>query len=74
MKVLIYPKDHYPPHFHVTSVQRNIDAQFSLDSLELIKDQRDNIKADDVKKIQSFFNLFKNQKEYLLKEYNRLNQ
>lgn len=72
LKIYVHP-DHNPPHFHVKSVQRHIDAKFSLNQIELTKDKGNKITADAVKKIQSFFKLFPEKKEFLLDEYKRLN-
>ncbi len=36
MKIEIYSNDHNPPHFHVKSNDKSIDATFRLDNGELI--------------------------------------
>jgi hypothetical protein len=68
----IYPKDHFPPHFHVISKQRNIDARFHIESFELISEKRGKISNSDIKKVKSFFKMFKQAREKLNKEYKRL--
>lgn len=55
LRIEVYPKDHYPKHFHVISKQRNIDARFDLNTLELISAKGGRVKKDDIKKIQNFF-------------------
>lgn len=55
LKIEIYPKDHYPPHFHVISRSRDINARFDLITLEHLNNKAGNIKQKDVKKIQNFF-------------------
>lgn len=51
----IYPKDHYPPHFHVISKQRGIDARFHIETLELVSMKNGGIKNSDAKKVRIFF-------------------
>ena len=53
LSVHVY-RDHAPPHFHVISRQRRINAKFHLDTLEPIKGS---ISSNDVKKIKDFFRL-----------------
>lgn len=54
LKISVYT-DHDPPHFHVFSVQKNIEATFSLDTLELLTSQPRMISAQDIKTIQETF-------------------
>jgi len=55
LKFHVWPGDHNPPHFHVLSTQRNINAKFHLHTLELNEDKTNKIRRDDEKKIKSFF-------------------
>ncbi len=52
LSIHVYPKDHWPAHFHVISKQRNIDARFDLDTLDLISEKRGLITQADIKKIK----------------------
>ena len=58
LKIVIYPNDHNPPHFHVLT--DNIDASFNIKTGELIKGT---INPKDLKRIKYFCT---NQKELLL--------
>lgn len=51
MKIIIHSKDHNPPHFHVISNDKTIDAKFTIDTCELLSGT---IKAKDIKKIEAF--------------------
>jgi hypothetical protein len=73
LRIKVYPKDHNPPHFHVISKQRNIDARFDIETLNLINTKRGSIKEKDVKKIQNFFNTNPTKLEKLKSEYTRIN-
>lgn len=50
--VTIYPKDHNPPHFHVKSKDRKIDAKFLIETGEKYAG---NIGFKDLKKIRAFY-------------------
>ncbi len=54
LEIHVY-RDHNPPHFHVKSKQRNIDASFHLDTLEPLKGKAGAISGSDIKKIKNFF-------------------
>lgn len=72
LRIYVY-KDHLPPHFHVISKQRAIDARFNLNTLEYINSKKGGIRESDIKKIQNFFELHP---EILLKlknEHTRMN-
>jgi hypothetical protein len=58
LKIIIHPRDHNPPHFHVLT--DNINASFSIHTGELIKGTID---PKDQKRIKYFYD---NQKEHLL--------
>ncbi len=73
LKIEVYPKDHDPQHFHVTSKQRNIDARFDIKTLTLINMKQGNIKEKDVKKIQNFFSTNPTILEKLKNEHARMN-
>ena len=52
MKIAIYTNDHNPPHFHVYSNDRIIDAKFRIDNCELLGG---NISSTDLKKVRAFY-------------------
>lgn len=52
MTIHIYSNDHNPPHFHVFSKDKEVDAKFTIDSCELISGK---ISSKDLKKIQKFY-------------------
>jgi hypothetical protein len=52
LKINVY-RDHPPPHFHVTSRQRNLNVRFDLETLEPLDGER--IERADQKKIRRFF-------------------
>ena len=72
LRFILHPKDHNPPHFHVISKQRNIDAKFSIDPIEYLSDKGGSISYDDIKKIKNFSEIRKDKYKYLLSEYKRL--
>lgn len=72
LRITIRPMDHFPPHFHVTSRQRGINASFSLHDLEPLRIKGEEIREDDIKKIKSFFDLHKDKLTLLKEEYKRL--
>lgn len=51
LQVIIYPNDHNPPHFHVLSKNREIDAKFTIENCELISG---NMSSKNLKKIDAF--------------------
>lgn len=74
LRIEVYPKDHQnQPHFHVISRQRNIDARFSIDSLELISTKRGTISTNDKKRIINFFSIYPEKLKKLRNEHTRLN-
>jgi hypothetical protein len=72
LKVDIYPKDHDPPHFHVLSKQRNMNARFHIETLELINEKSGSIRSKEVKQIQEFFKANPEVLTRLRDEYQRL--
>lgn len=54
LRIEVY-RDHPPPHFHVRSKQRRIDARFHLDTLELIGMKHGSISSTDQRKIKAYF-------------------
>lgn len=52
LQVKIYPNDHNPPHFHVVSKNREIDAKFTIENCELISG---NMSSKNLKKIEAFY-------------------
>ncbi len=67
----IYPNDHYPPHFHVISNQRGINARFSIKTLTLLDEIQGHISSQDLKKIQNYFEHYPDSLEFLRAEYQR---
>jgi hypothetical protein len=72
LEVNIYPKDHDPPHFHVRSKQRNLDARFHVYTLELINEKHGKIKPKEVRQIQDFFKSNSKMHTLLKSEHERL--
>lgn len=64
LKIILHTNDHPPPHFHVISIQRDIDARFSIDTLEVIEADEGKISSNDIKKIQHIFKT----RQYLMKK------
>jgi hypothetical protein len=52
LQVRIYPNDHIPPHFHVISKNREIDAKFTIEKCELISGD---MNSKNLKKIKAFY-------------------
>lgn len=73
LKIYVYPGDHEPPHFHVKSTQRDIDATFHLHSRELRTDKTNQIKLSDIKKIKAFFEI-EVMEQKLLAEFQHMQQ
>lgn len=72
LEINVYPKDHDPPHFHVLSKQRNLDARFHVYTLELINEKHGKIKPKEVRQIQDFFKSNSKMHAHLKGEYERL--
>ncbi len=72
MEINVYPKDHDPPHFHVRSKQRNLDARFHVYTLDLINEKHGKIKPKEVRQIQDFFKSNSKMHTLLKSEYERL--
>lgn len=52
LKVIIYPNDHPPPHFHVKSNDMSIDAKFKIENCELIWGE---LNSKNRKRIKAFY-------------------
>tara|TARA_R110001592_G_scaffold325782_6_gene606382 strand:- start:11375 stop:11731 length:357 start_codon:yes stop_codon:yes gene_type:complete len=52
LRVIIYPNDHFPPHFHVLSKNKEINAKFKIENCELISGK---ISSKNLKKIYAFY-------------------
>lgn len=72
LEIHVYPKDHDPPHFHIISVQRGIDARYSIDTLELINHKEGQILSKDDRKIRNFFETSPDVLKKLHDEFKRL--
>ncbi|MFC4740367.1 DUF4160 domain-containing protein [Flavobacterium ponti] len=53
MQIMIYSNDHNPPHFHVKSRDRTIDAKFKIENGEYLSGTID---TKGIKRINAFFN------------------
>jgi Domain of unknown function (DUF4160) len=53
MQILIYSNDHNPPHFHVKSKDKKIDAKFMIENGVFLSGE---IESKDLKRIKAFFN------------------
>lgn len=73
LRIDVYAKDHWPPHFHVSSKQRGIDARFDLHTLEYLSTKTGNIRPDDIKKIHAFLKQYPEVLTKLRDNYKRLN-
>lgn len=51
MQIIIYSNDHNPPHFHVLSKDKTIDAKFTIKDCTYISGE---INTKDLKRIQAF--------------------
>lgn len=72
LKIEVFPKDHTPEHFHVTSKQRGIDARFDMNTLDIISMKRGSIAEKDIRKIKVFFETHPDELVKLREEYDRL--
>lgn len=72
LKIEVYPKDHYPTHFHVVSKQRKLNARFNLNTLEFLSMKNGKISNGDIRKIQNFFRDHPEMLIRLKEEYFRL--
>lgn len=72
LEIHVYPQDHEPPHFHVVSKQRKIDARFHIETLELISMKRGEIRQKETRQIQDFFQTHPDAWESLKTEYGKL--
>jgi len=53
MRIFIYSNDHNPPHFHVQTNDRTVDAKFKIENCEYMSGR---IKQKQIKKIFKFYN------------------
>lgn len=67
MKIEIYSNDHNPPHFHVKSSDKSINATFRLDDCTLIQG---NVNRKDKKRIEAFYNDSET-KDFMKKMWNK---
>lgn len=74
LKIEVYPNDHYPPHFHIVSKQRKINARFNIETLDYINSKIGKISSKDIKKIQNFFKTTPQFLKLLKDEYVRFNE
>lgn len=58
LEVVIYSNDHNPPHFHVKSKDKKIDAKFSIEKCELLGGE---IGSKDKRRIIAFYQSLKGQ-------------
>jgi hypothetical protein len=72
LKIYLCPKDHDPPHFHVESKQRNMNARFRVDTLEYYDMKHGQIRPKEVRQIQEYFRTHLDALDRLKEEYQRL--
>tara|TARA_R110000868_G_scaffold411336_1_gene703198 strand:+ start:527 stop:859 length:333 start_codon:yes stop_codon:yes gene_type:complete len=53
MQIIIYSNDHNPPHFHVKSRDRTVDAKFKIENGEYISGTID---SKGIKRVNAFYN------------------
>jgi Domain of unknown function (DUF4160) len=53
LEVIIYTNDHNPPHFHIKTKDRNIDAKFLIETGDYMSGEIDSKK---LKVIKAFYN------------------
>lgn len=51
MQIVIYSNDHNPPHFHVFSKDKSINAKFTIENCTLLSGE---ISTKDIKRVQAF--------------------
>lgn len=52
LKIIIYTNDHNPPHFHVKTKEKNIDAKFSIETGEYLSGEID---SKNMKRVKAFY-------------------
>ena len=52
LNVIIYSNDHNPPHFHVISNDKKIDAKFTIENCEKISGE---LNSKQLRKIRAFY-------------------
>jgi hypothetical protein len=52
LEIIIYTNDHNPPHFHVKTTQKNVDAKFLIETGEYISGEID---LKNLKRIKAFY-------------------
>ena len=58
MQIIIYSKDHNPPHFHVISKDKSVDAKFTISNCTYLSGK---IGTKDLKRIKAFHGDIKTQ-------------
>jgi hypothetical protein len=53
LEVIIYTNDHNPPHFHVKTKDKKIDAKFSIETGNYISGEID---SKNLRRIQAYYN------------------
>jgi hypothetical protein len=52
LEIIIYTNDHNPPHFHVKTKEKSIDAKFSIETGEYLSGKID---SKNLKRIKAFY-------------------
>ena len=52
LEIIIYSRDHHPPHFHVKTKDKTIDAKFLIETGEYVSGQID---SKNLKRIKAFY-------------------
>jgi hypothetical protein len=58
MQIIIYPNDHNPPHFHVVSKDKTVNAKFTLNDCKFISGS---ISNKDLQRVELFYSDVKTQ-------------
>lgn len=74
LRVEVYPKDHFPPHFHVVSKQRKINARFDLETLDVLSVKKGKLRQKDIKKIKHFFEVYPHELDKLRKIHEKMSE
>ena len=53
LEVVIYTNDHHPPHFHIKTKDKHIDAKFSIETGEYLSGEID---AKNLKRVKAYYN------------------
>lgn len=72
LRIEVYPKDHFPPHFHVISKQRGLNVRIDLYTLKLLSVKKGKARQKDVRKVQHFFEVYPDKLEKLRRKHREM--